>query len=118
MILIHVRPSSHGSKVGALLLHSQAGGDIVLLQVSEDVPTQFEASKHEQAGCKGDSVVFKHIRPSSQTSKLGVLYVHSQVGGDVRLLHVSELSRHSAVSRQEQPGCPGYSVAFKHTASI
>ena len=117
-MLIHDRPSSQGSKVGALPLHSQDGGDTVLLQVSEDVPTQFEASKQEQAGCKGDSVVFRHILPVSHTSKLGVLYEHSQVVGDVRLLHVSELSRHSAVSRHEHPGCPGYSVAFKHTASI
>ena len=109
-MFIHVRPSSHGSKVGALLLHSQDGGDAVLLQVSEDVPKQSEESKQEQAGCNGDTVEFKHNRPVSHTVKFGALKEHSQRAGVVELLHVSALSRHSEESRQEQPGCPVYSV--------
>ena len=105
-MFIHVRPSSHGSKVGALLLHSQDGGDAVLLQVSEDVPKQSEESKQEQAGCKGDTVEFKHIRPVSHAVKFGALNEHSQKAGVVEPLHVSAFSRHSESSRQEQPGCP------------
>ena len=42
--------SSHGSNVGALLLHRHVGGVEVELQVSDVFPTQSVVSKHEHAG--------------------------------------------------------------------
>ena len=111
VLVIHVRPSAQGARLSStLLLHSQAGGDAVVLQVSEEVPRQSEVVRQEQAGCKGSSVVFKHTRPVSQTVKFGALDEHSHIGGYVVLLHVSEFSRQSDASKQEHAGCPGIAV--------
>lgn len=107
-------PSEHGSKVGTLKLHSHLGGVIVLLQLSAVSPKQLDESRQEHPGCNGFSVVFIHIRVSSQTSKDGALKLHSQVGGIVVLLQVSALSKHWSPSRHEQAGWPTNSVIFRH----
>ena len=103
-------PSGHGSKVGTLKLHSHLGGMTVLLQVSAVSPKQLDVSRQEHPGCPGFSVTFIHILLSSQTSKDGVLKLHSQVGGIVVLLQVSALSKHWPTSRHEQAGWPTNSV--------
>ena len=84
-----------------------------MLQVSEEVPRQSEVVRQEQAGCNGSSVVFKHIRPVSQTVKFGAFDEHSHMGGYAVLLHVSEFSRQSEESKQEHAGCPGNAVRFR-----
>ena len=76
---------------------------------------QCVASKHEQAGCLGLSVIFMQSLPASHVVNKGVLKLHSQVGGSVVMLQVSALSRQVAESKQEHPGCPGLSVTFIHT---
>ena len=76
------------------------------------------ASKQEQAGCLGSSVIFIQSLPASHVSNDGVLKLHSQVGGTVVILQVSALVRQVAESKQEHPGCPGLSVTFMHTRLV
>lgn len=109
----HTWGCAHASNVGPLKLHSQPGGFIVVLQVSA-FPRHCDASRHEQAGCSGCSVIFKHFLPAPQVANDGALKLHSQVGGTVVLLQVSAFSKHVAESRHEHPGCPGSSVTFIH----
>ena len=98
----HVLPASHTKKFGALVLHSQLGGVVVILQVSA-FSRHCVASIQEHPGWP---VIVWHSLPTSQTEKLGALALHSQLGGVVVILQVSALSRHCVASRQEQAGCP------------
>ena len=75
VILIHIRPSSHGSKLGSLKEHSHMGGANVLLHESA-LSKQWSGRKQEQAGCSGWSVLFKQIRPSSHAAMDGSLKLH------------------------------------------
>lgn len=45
---------------------------------------------------------------------MGVLKLHIQLEGVVVMLHVSAFPMHCDASRQEQGGCPGFSVTFRH----
>ena len=91
VILMHTLPASHGEFIGGFALHSQVGGDVVLLQVSA-LSRQCKASKHEHAGCPGRSVRFKHTLSGSHGPKVGELFSHTQVEGDMVVLQASELS--------------------------
>ena len=94
--------------------HLHNDGVVELSQTSA-FSKQCDAFKQEHAGCPGFSVIFRHVLPSSHGANDGALAVHSQLGGASVLLQKSELSRHSVVFKQEHGGCPGFSVAFKHT---
>ena len=106
---IHTRSPSHGAKVGAFELHSQRL--VVLLQVSA-LTKQSVVFKHEQGGCPISSVILRHILPASHGANVGALVLHSHVGGTVVLLQVSEVSEQCDTSKQEHPGCPGFSAMF------
>ena len=97
-------------------LHTHVGGDVVVLQVSA-FSKQCDSVKHEHPGCNGLSVILVHTRPSSHGDFIGAFALHSQVGGDVLMLHLSALSRQCEASKHEQAGCLGISVRFKHTLS-
>ena len=90
-MLMHTRPVSQGEFFIGFELHSQVGGIVVLLQVSE-FSRQCDESKHEQAGCPGRSVRFTHTRFESQGPKDGSLFSHPHIEGDIVALHVSEFS--------------------------
>ena len=105
VILRHDLPVSHGINDGALKLHSQVGGDNVLLQVSAVSPRQLDASKHEHAGWSGCSVVLRQVLSVSQGAYVGALLLHTQVGGIAVALHVSAVSpKQFVASKQEHAG--------------
>ena len=108
---MQIRPAPHGANVGGLALHSHRW--VVLLQVSA-FTRQLVAFKHEHGGCPSSSVVFTHCLPSSQGANEGTLKLHSHVEGTVVPLQVSAFSKQCSSSKQEQGGCPGSSVVFKH----
>ena len=91
VILMHTLPASHGEFIGGFALHSQVGGDVVLLQVSA-LSRQCKASKHEHAGCSGRSVRFKHTLSVSHGPKVGELFSQTQVEGYMVVLQASALS--------------------------
>ena len=99
-------PTSHGMNVGELKLHSHVEGDIVLLQVSELLPRQSDASKQEHAGWSGCSVVLRQVLRSSHGTKFSsTLLLHKQVGGVDDELQVSAVSpTQSVASKHEQGG--------------
>ena len=109
-----VRPSSQGSRLGVLKLHSHVVGTVALLQVSA-LSKHWLALRHEQAGCPMNTVRFKQSLPASHgINELSALKLHWQVDGDKVLLQVSELlPRQSDASKQEQAGWSGCSVVFK-----
>ena len=63
----------HASNVGALKLHSQVDGFVVMLQVSA-FSKQCETSKQEHEGCSGCCVsLFTHFLPASHGRNDGKL---------------------------------------------
>jgi hypothetical protein len=114
VVFIHIISYGHAAKVGALKLHPHVAGFVVMLLVSA-LSKQCSEVRQEHGGWSGVSVVFKHVLPSSHTANDAlVLKLHSHVGGVSAVLQVSAFSRHCEASRQEQPGCPGFSVIFTH----
>ena len=89
---MHTRPSSQGELIGGFELHSQDGGMVVLLHVSE-FSRQCDAFKHEQAGCPGRSVRLTHILSESHGPNPGALSLHPQLEGDIEVLQVSAFSK-------------------------
>ena len=84
-------PSSQEDRVGTLKLHSQVEGRDVELQVSA-FSRHWSSTRHEHGGCPGNIVMLRHNLPSSHASNDGALPLHSQVVGNIVVLHVSELS--------------------------
>ena len=103
VIFIQCLPASHVANDGVLKLHSQVGGTVALLQVSA-LSRHVAVFKQEHPGCPGLSVTFIHTRLGPHASKVGDLKLHSQVGGVVVLLQVSELLKQCNAFRQEQAG--------------
>ena len=103
--LRHVLPVSQGVLL-VLKLHWQAGGDMLLLQVSEVFPKQSDESKHEHAGWSGLSVVSRHVLLKSQGAKFSsALLLQRHVGRIAVVLHVSDVSpMQSDASKQEHAG--------------
>ena len=118
VLLIHIMGNSHAANVGALKLHSQVAGVVVLLQVSA-LFKQWSDVRQEHGGWSGASVIFRHVLPASHGAYDALLFaLHSQVGGVVELLHVSAFSKQCEEFRQEHGGCPGFSVIFTQSLPI
>ena len=93
---------SQGANVGSLALHSQEGGVVVVLHTSA-LSKHCVGSRQEQGGW---SVTLWQTLSFSHVENVGVLVLHSHVGGDVVVLQKSPKPEQSEAVRQEHAGCP------------